>query len=146
VGGGRRTTAASPATPAGATPTLERRKAAGLHPGGFWHARNEILVAAFDFYLSSRQAEPFTMEPAKPNAAQKIRSEAGDKDALWHASQSAPPFKVKLDEIIRTSRAENLFVGIEYLTEEEIEELRNKCESRAKAKRRRSQEVASNNN
>lgn len=40
--------------------------------------------------------------------------------------------QVKLDELIRSSRAENVFVGIEHLTGEEIEELRTKCEARAK--------------
>jgi low affinity Fe/Cu permease len=41
--------------------------------------------------------------------------------------------QVKLDELIRVSEAKNLFVGIEHLTEEEIEELRSRCEARAKA-------------
>jgi low affinity Fe/Cu permease len=41
--------------------------------------------------------------------------------------------QVKLDELIRVSEAKNLFVGIEHLTDEEIEELRSRCEARAKA-------------
>jgi low affinity Fe/Cu permease len=41
--------------------------------------------------------------------------------------------QTKLDELIRASAAQNLFVGIERLTEEELEELRQKCEARAKA-------------
>lgn len=40
--------------------------------------------------------------------------------------------QVKLDEIIRNSNVRNSFVGIEHLTEDEIEELRQKCEQRAK--------------
>ena len=40
--------------------------------------------------------------------------------------------QVKLDELIRVSRVKNMFVGIEHLTDEEIEELRDKCEARAK--------------
>ena len=40
--------------------------------------------------------------------------------------------QVKLDELIRVSTVKNMFVGIEHLTEEEIEELREKCEARAK--------------
>jgi low affinity Fe/Cu permease len=40
--------------------------------------------------------------------------------------------QVKLDELIRVSEVKNHFVGIEHLTEEEIEELRTKCEDRAK--------------
>ena len=39
--------------------------------------------------------------------------------------------QVKLDELIRVSEVENLFVGIEHLTDDEIEELRAKCELRA---------------
>ena len=44
--------------------------------------------------------------------------------------------QAKIDEIIRSSKAQNTYVGIEHLTEEEIEELRAKCEKRAKAKGR----------
>ena len=40
--------------------------------------------------------------------------------------------QVKLDELIRVSAAKNFFVGIEHLTDEEIERLRNMCEARAK--------------
>jgi len=39
--------------------------------------------------------------------------------------------QVKLDELIRVGEVKNMFVGIEHLTEEEIEELRRKCERRA---------------
>ena len=41
--------------------------------------------------------------------------------------------QTKLDELIRASAAQNLFIGIERLTEEELDELRQKCEARAKA-------------
>jgi len=41
--------------------------------------------------------------------------------------------QVKLDELIRVSEWKNQFVGIEHLTDEEIEELRSRCEARAKA-------------
>src|ERR1700755_2433457 len=40
--------------------------------------------------------------------------------------------QVKLDELIRVSEVKNLFVGIEHLTDEEIEQLRKTCEERAK--------------
>ena len=40
--------------------------------------------------------------------------------------------QVKLDELIRVSAAKNFFVGIEHLTDEEIERLRGMCEARAK--------------
>lgn len=40
--------------------------------------------------------------------------------------------QVKLDELIRVSEVKNMFVGIEHLTEEEIEDLRATCEARAK--------------
>jgi low affinity Fe/Cu permease len=41
--------------------------------------------------------------------------------------------QTKLDELIRSSAAQNRYIGIEHLTEEELEELRAKCETRAKA-------------
>jgi low affinity Fe/Cu permease len=41
--------------------------------------------------------------------------------------------QAKLDELIRTSSARNAFVGIEHLTAEEVEEIRLKCEQRARA-------------
>jgi low affinity Fe/Cu permease len=40
--------------------------------------------------------------------------------------------QAKLDELIRTSAAQNQFIGIEQLTAEEIEEYRVHCESLAK--------------
>ena len=41
--------------------------------------------------------------------------------------------QAKLDELIRTSTAQNRYIGIEQLTEEELNELRKRCEARAKA-------------
>jgi low affinity Fe/Cu permease len=41
--------------------------------------------------------------------------------------------QAKLDELIRVSAAQNLYIGIEHLTEEELDELRQKCEARARA-------------
>lgn len=43
--------------------------------------------------------------------------------------------QVKLDELIRASAAHNSFVGIEHLTDEELEDIRSKCEARAKAEK-----------
>lgn len=40
--------------------------------------------------------------------------------------------QVKLDELIRVSEVKNMFVGIEHLTDEEIDELRSRCEVRAR--------------
>lgn len=40
--------------------------------------------------------------------------------------------QAKLDELIRVSEAENHFIGIEHLTESEVEEIRRKCEQAAK--------------
>jgi low affinity Fe/Cu permease len=45
--------------------------------------------------------------------------------------------QTKLDELIRVSTAHNRYVGIERLTEEELEELRSTCEKRALAATRR---------
>jgi low affinity Fe/Cu permease len=41
--------------------------------------------------------------------------------------------QAKLDELIRSSAARNVFVGIEHLTPEEVDDIRAKCERRAKA-------------
>src|SRR3954453_14931409 len=41
--------------------------------------------------------------------------------------------QAKLDELIRTSAAQNVYIGIERLTEEELDEIREKCEARARA-------------
>ena len=40
--------------------------------------------------------------------------------------------QAKLDELIRVGRAHNTFIGIEHLTETEVEEFRRKCEEAAK--------------
>jgi low affinity Fe/Cu permease len=40
--------------------------------------------------------------------------------------------QVKLDELIRVSKVKNMFVGIEHLTEDELDDLREKSEARAK--------------
>ena len=45
--------------------------------------------------------------------------------------------QVKLNELIRVSRARNSFVGVEHLTDEELEEIRAKCEARARAESER---------
>lgn len=41
--------------------------------------------------------------------------------------------QAKLDELIRASAAQNVFIGIEHLTQEELDEIRSKCEAKAKA-------------
>ena len=43
--------------------------------------------------------------------------------------------QVKLDELIRVSAAHNSFVGIEHLTDDELDEIRTKCERRAEAEK-----------
>jgi low affinity Fe/Cu permease len=40
--------------------------------------------------------------------------------------------QTKLDELIRASAAQNKYIGIEHLTEDELDELRKHCEARAK--------------
>ncbi|TGU69853.1 low affinity iron permease family protein, partial [Mesorhizobium sp. M00.F.Ca.ET.186.01.1.1] len=40
--------------------------------------------------------------------------------------------QAKLDELIRVSEGHNNFIGIEHLTESEVEEIRAKCERAAK--------------
>lgn len=41
--------------------------------------------------------------------------------------------QAKLDELIRTSAAQNSFIGIEHMTADELSEIRRTCEARAKA-------------
>jgi len=41
--------------------------------------------------------------------------------------------QVTLDELIRVSTVENTFVGIEHLTDDELDQLRTLCEARAKS-------------
>lgn len=40
--------------------------------------------------------------------------------------------QVKLDELIRASAAQNFYIGIEALTDEEIDDIKKKCEERAR--------------
>ena len=50
--------------------------------------------------------------------------------------------QVKLDELIRVSTARNSFVGIEHLTDKELDAIRGKCERRAKAEKAGNESVA----
>jgi len=50
--------------------------------------------------------------------------------------------QAKLDELIRVSQAHNHFIGIEHLTESEVEEIRAKCERAAKRHDRKIAEMA----
>jgi low affinity Fe/Cu permease len=50
-------------------------------------------------------------------------------------NRDSAAIQVKLDELIRVSTARNSLVGIEHLTDDEIEDLRTKCEARARAER-----------
>ena len=46
-------------------------------------------------------------------------------------NRDSAAIQVKLDELIRVSEVHNSIIGIEHLTEEELEELRERCERRA---------------
>ena len=48
-------------------------------------------------------------------------------------NRDAAAIQVKLDELIRVSKVHNSFVGVERLTEQELEEIREKCALRAQA-------------
>ena len=50
-------------------------------------------------------------------------------------NRDSAAIQVKLDELIRVSAVQNSFVGIEHLTDDELEEIREKCERRAKAEK-----------
>ncbi|MER8381450.1 MULTISPECIES: low affinity iron permease family protein [unclassified Mesorhizobium] len=47
-------------------------------------------------------------------------------------NRDSAAIQAKLDELIRVSKAKNTFIGIEHLTESEVEEIRAKCERAAK--------------
>jgi low affinity Fe/Cu permease len=50
-------------------------------------------------------------------------------------NRDSAAIQVKLDELIRVSTVQNSFVGIEHLTDDELEEIRSKCEDRADAEK-----------
>lgn len=50
-------------------------------------------------------------------------------------NRDSAAIQVKLDELIRVSTARNSFVGIEHLSDDELEEIRSRCESRAAAEK-----------
>ena len=50
-------------------------------------------------------------------------------------NRDSAAIQVKLDELIRVGSARNSLVGIEHLTDQELEDLRKKCEARAKAEK-----------
>ena len=56
-------------------------------------------------------------------------------------NRDSAAMQVKLDELIRVGTARNSLVGIEHLTDEEIEDLREKCESRAIAEKTANERV-----
>jgi low affinity Fe/Cu permease len=50
-------------------------------------------------------------------------------------NRASAAIQVKLDELIRVSAAHNSFVRIEHLSEDELDEIRAKCERRAEAEK-----------
>ena len=56
-------------------------------------------------------------------------------------NRDSAAIQVKLDELIRVGAARNSLVGIEHLSDEELEEIRNKCEARAAAEKAGDQTV-----
>jgi low affinity Fe/Cu permease len=50
-------------------------------------------------------------------------------------NRDSAAIQVKLDELIRVSAARNSFVGIEHLSDDELEDIRGKCERRAEAEK-----------
>jgi low affinity Fe/Cu permease len=50
-------------------------------------------------------------------------------------NRDSAAIQVKLDELIRVGAAQNSLVGIEHLSDRELEDLRKKCEARAKAEK-----------
>jgi low affinity Fe/Cu permease len=52
--------------------------------------------------------------------------------------------QAKLDELVRVSEAKNAFIGIEHLTEEEVEKFRKQCEAAARKADKELAELKSN--
>jgi low affinity Fe/Cu permease len=50
-------------------------------------------------------------------------------------NRDSAAIQVKLDELIRVSAVHNSFVGIEHLTDDQLDEIRSKCEIRAEAEK-----------
>ena len=50
-------------------------------------------------------------------------------------NRDSAAIQVKLDELIRVGAARNSLVGIEHLSDDELEEIREKCEARAAAEK-----------
>src|ERR1051326_4136856 len=50
-------------------------------------------------------------------------------------NRDSAAIQVKLDELIRVSTARNSFVGIEHLTDDELDDIRARCENLAKAEK-----------
>jgi low affinity Fe/Cu permease len=57
-------------------------------------------------------------------------------------NRDSAALQAKLDELIRTSKAKNHFIGIEHLTETELEEIRRKCEEAAGRSGKNAKEAA----
>jgi low affinity Fe/Cu permease len=50
-------------------------------------------------------------------------------------NRDSAAIQVKLDELIRVSAVHNSFVGIEHLSDDELDQIRSKCERRAEAEK-----------
>jgi low affinity Fe/Cu permease len=61
-------------------------------------------------------------------------------------NRDSAAIQVKLDELIRVSTAHNSFVGIEHLTDDELEDIRKKCEKRAAAEKNADETVRATGN
>jgi low affinity Fe/Cu permease len=48
-------------------------------------------------------------------------------------NRDSAAIQVKLDELIRVSKANNSFMGLEHLTDEELKEVQGKCQEHAQA-------------
>jgi low affinity Fe/Cu permease len=56
-------------------------------------------------------------------------------------NRDSAAMQVKLDELIRVGAARNSMVGIEHLTDDELQDIRTRCEARARAEKAGDKEV-----
>jgi low affinity Fe/Cu permease len=103
-----------------------RRRGFGVHVGGRNHNRRGITGPLFQ-YSDTWQLVINTGTSVVTFLMVFLIQNSQNRDSA--------AIRVKLDELIRVGTAHNSFVGIEHLTDDELEDIRTKCERRAEAEK-----------